>query len=174
GKRQWQFADLRTFEHEFQRLLVELASGASLCHKLRDRLIDDLVITFAGDAADDVTRGIDQHLRRPRAHAVALPDRVFRIVVNRMLDLVTQDDAPDVFGFLFVLKLRGVNADHDQLIGVLCFELFEIRNDVDAVDAAVGPEIKQDNFALERGDRERLVSVEPAAAAGDFGRAYFR
>ena len=74
-----------------------------------------------------------------------------------MLDLVTQDDAPDVFRLFFVFKLCGVNADHDQLIRVLCFEFLQIRNDVDAVDAAVGPKIQQHDFAFQRRERERLV-----------------
>src|ERR1041385_8437769 len=91
-----------------------------------------------------------------------------------MLDLVTQDDATNVLRLFLVLKLRGMNADHDELIGVLSFELFQIGNDVDAVDAAIGPEIKQHDFAFERGNRERLISVDPAAPACDFGRAYFR
>ena len=121
---------------------------AKVCHDFRDRLIDDLVITFAGNAADDVSRRIDQHLRGPGTHAVALPDRIFRVVVNGMLDLVAQDDAPDVFRLLFVLKLCGVNADHDQFIRVFRFELLQIGNDVDAVDAAVSPEVEQNDFAF--------------------------
>ena len=71
-----------------------------------------------------------------------MPDGKFRIVVNGMFDLVAQDDAPDVLRLFFVLKLRGVDADHDQLIRVLGFKFLQIRNDVDAVDAAVGPEVE--------------------------------
>jgi hypothetical protein len=43
---------------------------------------------------------------------------------------------------------------------------FEIGNDMNAVDAAVSPKVEEHNFAFEGGEREWLVSVEPAAAAG--------
>src|SRR6185369_12047048 len=141
-KSERQLTDLRPFENEFHRLFVERAFAAKVCDELRDRLIDDVVIALARNTADDVTRGIDQHLRGPRAYAITLPDRVFRIVVNRMLDLVAQDDAPDVLGLLFVLKLSGVNADHHELARVFRFELLQIGDDVDTVDAAIGPEIE--------------------------------
>ena len=45
--------------------------------------------------------------------------------------------------------------------GVFRFQPLQIRNDVDAVDAAVGPEIEQHNFALQSGERKRLVGVQP-------------
>ena len=37
-------------------------------------------------------------------------------------------------------KRCGVHADHDQLIGILRLEFFQVRNNVDAVDAAIGPQ----------------------------------
>jgi len=59
-----------------------------------------------------------------------------------MLDLVAQDDPTDVLRLLFILKLGGVNADHHELARVFRFKLLQIGNDVDTVDAAVGPEIE--------------------------------
>src|SRR6185369_6632526 len=127
-------------------------SLTSLFDNFGDRLIDDVVVTLTGNAANDVPVRTDQHLRGPCANAVALPDRVFRVVVNGMLDFVAQDDAPDVFRLFFVLKLCGVNADHDQFFRILRFELLQIRNDVDTVDAAVGPEVEQNDFAFQSCD----------------------
>ena len=52
------------------------------------------------------------------------------------------------FSVFLVFELRGVDADHHELIRILRLELFQIRNDVDAVDAAVGPEVQQYDFSL--------------------------
>ena len=40
---------------------------------------------------------------------------------------------------------------------VFLFQTLQIRNDVNAVDAAVGPEVEQDNFALQAGERKGFV-----------------
>src|SRR5688572_22266912 len=97
GKREWQIADFRAFEHELERLFVQFAALAKLVDGPGDRLIDDIVVSFAPLRSNNVTRGIDQNLRGPGAHAVTLPHRKFGIVVNRMFDLVAQNYAPDVF-----------------------------------------------------------------------------
>ena len=89
-----------------------------------------------------------------------------------MLDLVAQNDAPDVLRLFFILKFRGVNADHHELICVLLFEFLQIGNDVDTVDAAVSPEVEQDYFAFKCFERERLVGIEPTAPTCDFGSAH--
>src|SRR5688572_31032288 len=96
GKRKRQIADLRAFEHELEWLFVQLTTLPKLVDDLADGLIDDVVVSFAGRCSHDVTRGIDQHLCGPVAYAVALPHGKFGIVVNRVLDLVAQNDPPDV------------------------------------------------------------------------------
>ena len=37
----------------------------------------------------------------------------------------------------------------NELVWVLLFEAFEIRDHMDAVDTAVGPEVENDNLALQ-------------------------
>jgi hypothetical protein len=91
-----------------------------------------------------------------------------------MLDLVAQDDASDVFSVFFVFELGGMDANHHQLVRVLRFELLEIGNDVDAVDAAISPEIQQNDLALECRDRQRFVRIQPATATLDLRRAHPR
>ena len=72
-------------------------------------------------------------------------------------------------GVLLVLELRRVNADHDQFVGVLLFQLRQVGHDVDAVDAAERPEVEQDDLALEVFlERERAAGVEPGDAAIEF------
>src|SRR5712671_6496575 len=73
-----------------------------------------------------------------------------------MLDLVTQNDAAYVFRFLFVCKLSRVHADDYQLIRVLVLEPFQIRNDMHAVDAAIGPKVQQDHFAFNAASKRGL------------------
>src|ERR1051326_6944553 len=47
GKRERQVADFRAFEHEFQRLLIQLAALAELIDQLPNRLIDHFIVSFA-------------------------------------------------------------------------------------------------------------------------------
>ena len=85
-----------------------------------------------------------------------------------MLQLVAQNDAPNVFRVFFIFKLRRVNPDDYKLVWIFMFEALEVRNYMDAVDAAVGPEVEKHYFAFERGERKWLVGIKPAAATGQF------
>src|SRR5688572_29659963 len=85
-----------------------------------------------------------------------------------MFNLVSEDDAANVLGIFFVFEFGGMNADDNQLVRIFLLQPLEIRNDVNAVDAAVGPEVEQDNFALQPSERKRLVRVQPAAMTGEF------
>ena len=78
---------------------------------------------------------------------VGAPDPELGVVGDGVRDLVAADDLPDVLGGLLVGELRRVHADDDELVGVLLLELLQVRQDVDAVDAAVGPEVEQDDLA---------------------------
>src|ERR1051325_5321743 len=142
GKRERQIANLRAFERQFQRLFVQFAALAKIVDGLGDHLINQLVVTFAGNGADNVAARIDQHLGGPGAHTVALPNLVVGVVVNRVLQFIAQDDAPDVFRVFLIFKFRRVYADNHELIGILVLQALQIGNDVNAVDAAVGPKIE--------------------------------
>src|SRR5205085_7414212 len=123
---------------------------------------------------DDVAGRVNQHERRPRAHGVSLPDAEVRVVDYGVLYLVAEDDAANVFGLLLVGELRRVDADDDELPGVLLFEPAQVVDDVHAVDAAVSPEVEEHDLAAQAGNRERLVGVQPAAAALKLRRAHAR
>jgi len=62
-----------------------------------------------------------------------------------------------------------VHPDDHQLVGVLLFEAHQVGNDVNAVDAAVRPEIEQHHLAPQLGKRERPVDVDPVETVGEFG-----
>ena len=97
-----------------------------------------------------------------------MPDFMVGVVDDGMLDVVAQDGFADARGFLFIVELGGVHADDDQDAGILGLELGEIGERVDAVDAAEGPEIENDDAALQIFEVERLVGVQPVDAAGEF------
>ena len=82
------------------------------------------------------------------------------VVDDRMLDFVAQDCLADVVGLLSVVELGRMDPDHDQFVRKRPLQLFQLRQDVHAVDAAIGPEIEQDEFALQVGLRQR-GSVQP-------------
>ena len=59
---------------------------------------------------------------------------------------------------LLVRELGGVDADDDELVRILLFQLLEVGQDVHAVDAAVRPEIEQHDPPAQFA-RARAVSV---------------
>ena len=81
-----------------------------------------------------------------------------------MLDPVFGDFAADVFGVTLGVKLGRMDADDHKLILIFLFELRQVGEDVVAIDAAKGPEIKQDDLAAQLGERDR-AGVDPADAA---------
>jgi hypothetical protein len=67
-----------------------------------------------------------------------------------------------VLGVLFLVKLARVHADHDErLVLVLFLQILEIGEHVHAVDAAIRPEIEQNDMAFEVFDCDGLSCVEP-------------
>ena len=76
-----------------------------------------------------------------------------------MLQPITQDNLTDVLRITFILKLGRMNADDDQLIRIFCLKPSQFRDDVNTVDAAVGPKVEQDNLALELGHGKWTIRV---------------
>ena len=87
-----------------------------------------------------------------------------------MAKVVSLNDLADVVGLTLVGELGRVNADDNEIVAELRFETLEIGDDVDAVDASVGPEIEQDDLALESLEVERLFNVQPVETGGEFRR----
>ena len=84
-----------------------------------------------------------------------------------MLDLVAKDGVADVVHHLLVGELGRVDAD-DHQVGVLLLQPLEIGDDVHAVDAAVGPEVQEDDASLEVGHRKGPVHIEPLGVTWEF------
>ena len=156
-------------EVEADRRLVEGLFLLAVFDELGDDLIERLVIAFAGGRADDVAGRIDDDQRRPRTHAVLVPDLVVAVVHHGVGDFVPQHGLADVLGFLLAVELGAVHADDDDLVGVLLFELGQVGQRVDAVDAAERPEVEQDDLPLQILHRDRPGRVEPVHLLRELG-----
>jgi hypothetical protein len=76
--------------------------------------------------------------------------------------------ASDSFGMI----LPAVNTNHDELAGVFQFELPQLRENMDAVNSTVGPEVEEDNLAPQIGKFEFLTSgVNPVEVIWKLGRS---
>ena len=62
---------------------------------------------------------------------------------------ISENGLPDVAGIFLVGELGRMDADHNQLICVFRFEALELRNNVHAVDTAIGPEVEQNNLSAQ-------------------------
>ena len=159
--------DALGFEIEGRRLLVERAFAPVS----RDGGLKEAVQLFECDFAlvvsDQIAFRIDHPQRRPHVDRVPLPQHQLRIIHHGMSDAVPKNRLTNVLGLPFRGKLRRVHADHHQRIGVFLFELLQLRQDVHAVDAAVGPEVEHHELAAERCQFQRLSRVHPLARAAE-------
>jgi hypothetical protein len=67
-----------------------------------------------------------------------------------------------------------VHTDDDKLVGVFFLQPGQVGQNMHAVDAAVSPEIEQDDFAAEVAQTDRPRSVEPIHTAFEFRSRYAR
>ena len=81
--------------------------------------------------------------------------RKLGVLHDRMIDAEAIERAAQVLDVLLVLELRRVDADHDQLVAVFPLEIRQVRHQVQAVDAAVGPEVEQHHLAAQLAQRQR-------------------
>lgn len=102
---------------------------------------------LAGYAPDNSTGGVNNNQGRPGLYAILAPQSEFGVVYHRVRKVVTDHDIVQGVEVFFIFEFGGVHADDGKLIGILGFQSLEIRNDVDAVDATVCPEIKDHYFA---------------------------
>lgn len=132
--------------------------------------LDGVRVPLARVLRDDVPLRVDDDERRPRAHGVLLPGRQLRVVQHRMLHAVPLDRVHDRLVLGLVHELRRVHADDHDRVPVLPLQLPQLVQDVQAVDAAEGPEIQDDDASPQVGQGVLLVArVQPAALAGQLG-----
>ena len=55
-----------------------------------------------------------------------------------------------------------MHANDDQRVRILILQPLQVRNDMDAVDTAEGPEVEQDDLAAQvTRERKRALGIEP-------------
>ena len=148
---------------------VSFSSPRALClrDELADHTVELVVIPLAGGRADE------PRLRRRSAPASASSGRrtASRSTWSASLTtgclIRTRATLRRMFSVsCSAVNLARVHADDHELVLVLLLELRQVGQDVVAVDAAVGPEIQQDDLAPQLGQADR-AAVDPAHAAAE-------
>ena len=141
--------------------------------ELADHRFFLLVFALAEVGVADVAVGVDEVLGRPVLVAVGVPGAEFVVLDDRIVDAFGSIAVFDVAGFALERELGAVDADDRQaVLAVALVPGLQVGQGADAVDAAVGPEVDQDDLAAQLPHRQRLVAggVEPALGVGEFGR----
>ena len=134
------------------------------CGELADLSVEHVEWQLPAARLVEATIRGDEHDGRPALDAEPLPDRHVGVVDDRVLDPVLGHLAADVLAVPLGVEFPRVDTDDHQLVLVLLLELRQGRQDVVAVDAAVSPEIEEDDLPLELGQRNRS-GVDPLDAA---------
>jgi hypothetical protein len=125
-----------------------------------------------GNGRDRSVRAHDDQCR-PRAHGVRRPGSHVAVDEDRVLNAIARDGLTDVRRVLLGVELRRMHAQHDdRLAREALFDAPQDRDDVHAVDAAVRPEVEDDELTAELAQRERPVRVQPREVGVELGRAY--
>ena len=141
-------------------------SRAMLGDQFLDQFLQNGRMPLAGHPFDHVARRVDEDQGGPGAHAVTLPDREFGVIDDRMVDLVAPDGVAKRGCLPLVGKLRRMDPNDRQGLGKPGIQRLQLREDVQAVDSAVGPEVEQDHASPEICEAERMRGVEPLHAFG--------
>ena len=130
-------------------------------NQLLDKPVQPLPVALPRQHGRDIAFGVNDRKRRPGAHAVLTPHAKFRIVGHGMTDVVAVDGLAHMFAHLFVWELGGMKTDHDEAIGVFFFQVAQVRQDMHAVNATVGPEIQDHDPAPQVFHAERRRRIKP-------------
>ena len=153
-----------SLEGELYRVTVDRSLCVELIDEGGDDGLDSVVYPFACPDADSLAGGIHQRHGWPSIRSPRTPDLEVLVVHHRMGDLVPLDDVPKVLSLTLVGELGRVHPNDHQLLGKLGLEPFQVRNDMNAVDTAIRPEVEENDLALQRVHRDRLVGVDPVEA----------
>ena len=83
------------------------------------------------------------------------------VVDDRMVNFIAFDRLANVLGVLLGFELGRMDADHHDFVGIGLLQLFELRQNVHAIDAAISPEVEQYKLAPQVAECQRLFRVEP-------------
>ena len=107
-------------------------------------------MNLAGVMVADDTVAVDEVERGPVTVVEGVPNGPVVVDGNGVGQVVFGDLGPNVFDFVLTLELGSVDADQVHVgIGIALVEIPQRGIRANAVDSAVGPEIDDDDFALE-------------------------
>ena len=105
--------------------------------------------------------GVNDEQSGPGSHGPTAPDQKIAVIDHGVFDPIPQYDLAQVIGVALVGELGRVDADNHQLVRKFLLQLLQLRDDMHAVDAAVGPEVQDDGLAFELRQLDRLLSIQP-------------
>ena len=136
--------------------------------------IQNLSMSFARQNEDGHVGGGEHDKAWPGAPLEAPPDEHLIVINDRVFDFILEDGVADLLGPFFIDKLGRVAAHEHN--GVLSCELLlqklQVRQHVQAVDAAVGPEVDQRELAAQVSLHRHGLRVEPDVVLGELLRPH--
>jgi hypothetical protein len=96
GKRQRRHAESVSFERRRERSADDQPLFVEHADDRLNRPIESLALALSGRRRNDIALGIDEDLGGPCASAVRLPDREIRVVHDRVVDVVANQNPSDV------------------------------------------------------------------------------
>ena len=143
-----------------------------------DQLVDQpgqpFGVALAGHGGHHVTLGVDHRQGRPGLGRVLLPHVQLRVVEHGVVHAVPLDGRGQRGRVLLVLELRRVHADDDEHVAVLLLQRAQLVEHVQAVDAAEGPKIEQNDLAAKVGERQLLPAGVQPLPTPQLGGTYTR
>jgi hypothetical protein len=149
---------------------VQGPGRAMLADQFLDQFPQGVPVPLACHRSYDTACRIDEYQGGPGADGVSLPDQELGVIDDRMRDLVAPDGVTEGGRLALVGKFGRVYPDDGQGIGERGFQRLQLREDVQAVDSAVRPEIEQDHASTQVREAERTWGVEPLHTLGKLGR----
>ena len=141
-----------------------------LAFELGDRsgheLIEHFERRFRRNSSRTARRRDQAHEGRPSLDAEVVPDDLIRSQTTGCLMPYSRTFWRTLFSrHAFGDELGRMYADHNKFIFILYFELREGGENVVAIDTAIGPEVEDDDLAVEILEANRPAGIRPGDAA---------
>ena len=136
--------------------------------EVHERLERDL----AGLLRHHAALRIEEGERRPGPHRVGTPGAEVPVVDDGMVDAEPEAGIGEVRSSALGGELTRVHPDDHEHVVKPLLELPDPREQVEAVDSAVRPEVEDDDLAAQVGDAEWALDVEPVESLQELRRAY--
>jgi hypothetical protein len=88
-----------------------------------------------------------------------------------MLDLMAHDRLADIRRKVLGGKFRGMDPDNHELVWKPLTKPAQLRDIMEAVNSAEGPELEEHEFSSKLLQRQRMRRIQPFKSWGELGRA---